>query len=122
MSVREFDFNRVGKRMPYIVPEGFFERLEAQPVPSPVKRRRRLAPLARFAASVAVAAVLAGAVYFITTPAHRSAAPARAVTSDAVIEAFDNLSADDQAFLMDLYQEDIFLNTQKYNYDSQKNF
>ena len=26
---KEFDFNRIGKRMPYTTPEGFFNKMEA---------------------------------------------------------------------------------------------
>lgn len=108
-----FDFDSIGKRMPYTVPEGFFSSLqenvwkEAAPQRSPASRHRSFAPLrvAAFAAAVAAAATLA--VVFL-----RPAAPAASERLAAIEQAFSALTPEEQAFLLETYQEDPFINEQ----------
>ncbi len=64
----KFDFGKVGKRMPYSTPEGFFKEMEAN--------------------------ILAQVNNGI----------------QEVDKAFAQLSSADQAYLLSVYQEDVFLN------------
>lgn len=97
---------RVGKRMPYRVPEGFFGEMEERIVGRAVaerKRRRLWQPAWRWAAAAAVAAAVALAGLL---PAGNSAPD-----FDAVAQAFDGLSPQDQEYVIDIYQDDIFQHT-----------
>lgn len=109
---QEFDFNSVGKRMPYTVPEGFFEELEqnvrqklnwqdnaAAPVKSSKHRVARLWP-----AGLAAAAAVVLAFVFTDKTAGTDFAD--------VEQAFCNLNADDQAYVLSVYQDDIFMTQQ----------
>ena len=68
---KDFDFDEIGKRMPYRTPEGFFENVQAKILKraDEEKKRRRLLNI-RIGVSVAlaVAAMLCGAVFFIGMP------------------------------------------------------
>ena len=117
----KFDFDKVGKRMPYSTPEGFFKDMETNileavknDTPKPVKVEHKKRPLMRVmwtamltvAASVAVLLVL-----HIDFSAPHSSHPSQTEQElQAVDQAFAQLSAADQAYLLDVYQEDVFLN------------
>ena len=67
-KTEKFDFDKVGKRMPYSTPEGFFKDMEANILeavkndsPKPVKIERKKRPLMRvmWTAMLAVAASVA---------------------------------------------------------------
>ena len=106
-----FDFNKIGKRMPYQVPDGFFDQLEEnvwqevkkEPVFDKGKRFRRIrmawGSLAALAATVALL-LLIRPVWI----------PAQADNFSAVEEAFSHLCLEDQDYLFEIYQEDVFLN------------
>jgi len=106
----DFDFNRVGKRMPYTVPDRFFDKMEsdvwkeignesAHIERKPAKRRSLL----RIVAIAATAAAAAVVIAFLPT---RTSSPDFA----DVEQAFRNLSTEDQAYMLSVYQEDIFIN------------
>ena len=57
--MKEFDFNSVGKRMPYSVPEEFFEVAKAQAKDRAIRGSRVFRPIIYKVAIAAVAAVLA---------------------------------------------------------------
>ena len=117
----KFDFDKVGKRMPYSTPEDFFKDMETNileavknDTPKPVKIEHKKRPLMRVmwtamltvAASVAVLLVL-----HIDFSAPHSSHPSQTEQElQAVDQAFAQLSAADQAYLLDVYQEDVFLN------------
>ena len=117
----KFDFDKVGKRMPYSTPEDFFKDMETNileavknDTPKPVKIEHKKRPLMRVmwtamltvAASVAVILVL-----HIDFSAPHSSHPSQTEQElQAVDQAFAQLSAADQAYLLDVYQEDVFLN------------
>lgn len=103
--------NRVGKRMPYSVPDGFFESLEenvmrevttnASSTKKPTNR------FTRWLTRGAVAAAIAGIVAF---GGYKLAFKANATDSFAAVEqAFDNLNEEDQEFLLEVYQDDYFI-------------
>ena len=115
---QNFDFNRIGKQMPYTVPDGFFDQLEENVMKewkeesgkrkedTSSSRKARIFRMA-FRSVLAVAACLA---LFLVV---RKALPQGhdAATDDfANVElAFNNLSTEDQDYLLEVYQEEQFL-------------
>ena len=115
----KFDFDQVGKRMPYSTPEGFFKEMEANVLeqvkndkPKPVKIQPKKRPMMKvvWAAALAVAASVA-AVFVLNIDFSASSSQPSQVNSEiqAVDQAFAQLSSADQAYLLDVYQEDVFL-------------
>lgn len=123
---KEFDFDRIGKKVPYRTPEHFFEEMQqevmqrtygAQPVQHRPKMHGRHRLKVLFSATVAAAAMLAGIVfalsYFRTDNAVES-------TSDMLVaemggsEAMDKwiyeLSDEELEELVNFSENDIFLN------------
>ena len=117
----KFDFDKVGKRMPYSTPEDFFKDMETNileavknDTPKPVKIKHKKRPLMRvvWTAMLAVAASVAVLlVLHIDFSAPHPSHPSQTEQElQAVDQAFAQLSAADQAYLLDVYQEDVFLN------------
>ena len=66
--MREFDFDSVGKRLPYSVPEGFIERAKVQAVDVAmvgVHPRRQMLPRVVMAAAAVVVAVCGTALWLV---------------------------------------------------------
>ena len=117
-KTEKFDFSKVGKRMPYSTPDDFFKDMEANILeqvkddkPKPVRIQPKKRPLmkviwaAAMAASVAVLLIL-----HIDFAAPHSSLPSQADNEmQAVDQAFAQLSSADQAYLLSVYQEDVFL-------------
>lgn len=118
---KNFCFDSIGKRMPYRMPENFLQDMEAsvmkriqaredEPAPAtvqaslPLKANRdhsRFRILFRTAVSAAAAVTLFIVCYNTMRP--------RPTNSYEDIErAFDNLSSDDQAFMISTYSNDAF--------------
>ena len=119
-KTEKFDFGKVGKRMPYSTPEGFFKEMEANILeqvkddkPKPVRIQSKKRPLIRgiWAAAMAVAASVAVLLILnIDFAAPHSSLPSQADNGiQAVDQAFAQLSSADQAYLLNVYQEDVFL-------------
>ena len=119
-KTEKFDFGKVGKRMPYSTPEGFFKEMEANILeqvkddkPKPVRVQPKKRPLIRgiWAAAMAVAASVAVLLVLnIDFAAPHSSLPSQADNEiQAVDQAFAQLSSADQAYLLNVYQEDVFL-------------
>ena len=116
----KFNFDQVGKRMPYSTPEGFFKEMEANILeqvkgdkPKPVRIQPKKRPLLKviWAAAMAVAASVAVLLILnIDFVAPHSTLPSQADNEmQAVDQAFAQLSSADQAYLLNVYQEDVFL-------------
>ena len=117
---KQFDFNQVGKRMPYGVPDGFFDRLqdnvmhEIEEAPHAqsatiIKSKTRKTWMLRLAPLTAVAAAALVAVLLI--PHRTTQEKVRQDGSYAKVEqAFNNLSDADRNYLVSVYQDDLFLN------------
>ena len=116
----KFDFDQVGKRMPYSTPEGFFKEMEANILEQvkddkqvPVRRQPKNRPLMKviWTAAMAVAASVAVLLVLnIDFMAPHSSLPSQADNEmQAVDQAFAQLSSADQAYLLNVYQEDVFL-------------
>lgn len=112
---RDFNFENTGKRMPYSTPEGFFDELEeniwkevgkpatATADTQPARKRGNIRTLTKVILGTAAAAALLAAV-------NLNLYKADAATSADIEEAFSRLSADDQEFMLSLYQDDVFFN------------
>ena len=108
---KEFDFNRIGKRMPYKTPEGFLDEMEANvwrevhdELPQ-TQHKRKTFRLRVFAGAMAVAASIA--LLLVFNPfSHKE----QTDSFSSVEQAFANLSQEDQAYMLAVYQEDIFMN------------
>lgn len=116
----KFDFDQVGKRMPYSTPEGFFKEMEANILEQvkddkqvPVRRQLKKRSLMKviWTAAMAVAASVAVLLVLnIDFMAPHSSLPSQTDNEmQAVDQAFAQLSSADQAYLLNVYQEDVFL-------------
>lgn len=104
---KNFDFKTVGKRMPYVMPEGFLADLESrvmEKVEGKTYARGKSRIYHLFRSMVAAAAVAALFIVCQSTlqPRHMR------IYSD-LDQAFDNLSYDDQQLLIDAFDNDVFL-------------
>ena len=119
-NTEKFDFSKVGKRMPYSTPDDFFKDMDANILeqvkddkPKPVRIQSKKRPLMKviWAAAMAVAASVAVLLILnIDFAAPHSSLPSQADNEmQAVDQAFAQLSSADQAYLLDVYQEDVFL-------------
>jgi len=102
---KDFNFELVGKRMPYSMPEGFLERMEGNVMNEIQMRRKRTLMWRRVSgALLAVAAVTVLALIVRwKQPQTESCVP----TPDL---AYRQLSSEDQEFLKEVYEEDVFIN------------
>lgn len=114
-SRTQFDFGQIGRRTPYSVPEDFFATMEAdvmeavktadsETVRGKEKKRTPIVSLWKVFLSAAAVAIILFAVCFETMFQQQPKDEWQDVE-----ESFAELSANDQAFLMDVYQADVFL-------------
>lgn len=101
MANKEFDFNNIGKRMPYTTPDGFFDTLEDD-IWKEVKPAKSHTVVRSFIAVAASIAVLIATYTGTDKPANTSA--------NDIDKAFSQLTVSDQAYLIDIYQIDVFIN------------
>ena len=119
-KTEKFDFSKVGKRMPYSTPDDFFKDMEANILEQvkddkqvPVRIQPKKRPLMKmiWAAAMAVAASVAVLLVLNIDFSASSSQPSQADNEiQAVDQAFAQLSSADQDYLLDVYQEDVFLN------------
>lgn len=106
---KDFDFNRIGKRMPYLTPQGFFDEMEenllkevrTEPIASPKHKFLSI----RFITGIAVAASIT-LLFIFNLKNHESHSNGFL----KVEQAFSNLSSEDQTYMLEVYQDDIFMN------------
>lgn len=116
----KFNFDQVGKRMPYSTLEGFFKDMEANILeqvkddkPKPVRIQPKKRPLMKviWTAAIAVAASVAVLLVLNIDFSASSSQPSQVNNGiQEVDQAFAQLSSADQAYLLSVYQEDVFLN------------
>ena len=113
---KTFDFEKIGKRIPYTVPDDFFTKLEenvmdevkGQKNETEAKPKRKKAVIIAIRSLLAVAAAVA--LFFVVQP---MLTPKDTISADdyASVElAFNNLSTDDQDFLIAVYENEEFIN------------
>lgn len=108
---KTFDFEKTGKRMPYTVPYDFFAKLEEN-VMDEVKKEtvqpKQRDKALRIALHSVLAVAAAVALFFVVQPLLPKSNTA---DFESVELAFNNLSTDDQDFLIQVYEdEDILMN------------
>ena len=106
---QDFNFNNIGKREPYTVPDDFFADLQAKIEQGVVaKRKARIMPWGIAISSVASVAAMIAIVFALGLPNHQSTP--HKYSLDDVEQSFAQLCEADQQYLLETYQEDIFLN------------
>lgn len=107
---KKFDFSQVGKKMPYTMPDRFLDNMEEEVMARVkvmnVKKRRHKTMALRwvmYAASAAACIILT-----ITTFLPKSYSAEE--WSEKELCAFDQLPADDQDYILEVYDDDVFLN------------
>lgn len=105
--MENFDFNRIGKRTPYRVPDNFFSDAEDRIIQSIRRPMRQKSSRMRkiICLSVSMAASISLLLVATKSGIFRSQEDFSEIST-----AFDNLSDEDQAYLIDTFQEDIFIN------------
>ena len=112
---KQFDFEQVGKRMPYNVPDGFFDQLE-QNVMAEVtaddivtEKPRGKARTVKMTIRILLAAAAAVALFFVVTKNMPSDTTTTEDSFANVELAYNDLSPEDQEYLMEVYEEDVFI-------------
>jgi hypothetical protein len=106
---QNYDFSKIGKQMPYTVPDGFFDKLEENLMnevkAQPAQKEKATAIRMAIRAAIAIAACIA---LFLVV---KKVLPQDTTTDDFtnVELAFNNLSTDDQDYLLEVYQEELLL-------------
>ena len=113
---KTFDFEKIGKRMPYTVPDDFFTKLE-ESVMDEVKVQKSEAtalPERNKTVIIAIRSLLAiaaaVALFFVVQPTLTKNDTISADDYASVELAFNNLSSDDQDFLVAVYENEEFIN------------
>lgn len=119
-KTEKFDISKVGKQMPYSTPDDFFKDMEANilnavkyDTPQPVRIEPKKRPLMKviWTAAIAVAASVAVLLVLNIDFSASSSQPSQVNNGiQEVDQAFAQLSSADQAYLLSVYQEDVFLN------------
>lgn len=105
----KFDFDRIGKRMPYTTPDGFFDDMGNSVMQCikqevrPLKPKRNLQLWYSLAGGLVAASI---ALVIVFAPFHTQTKK----SFEDVEEAFANLSSSDQDYLFTTYQYDLFMN------------
>lgn len=118
---KDFDFEHIGKRMPYTTPEGFldnledsvFERIQKEEsgdngehlTPENGRDAQRKSGKLRLWVSAAVAMAACTALFFAIGTTLRTQSENGI---DDIENAFCQLSPDDQTYLLDIYQDEYF--------------
>lgn len=107
----KFDFDDIGKRMPYTMPAGTPGEMEAHVFATLKKDRQsvRKRRIFRWGSITGIAAAASVALLLMIKPIP-------AVENDPLTQidlAFANLSEADQEYLVEIYQEDFFLNQEQ---------
>lgn len=115
---KELDMlNGIGKRMPYTVPDDFFGKMEENIMQQLKEEQATKAKSHKKALRIALRSVLAVAaaiaMFFVVKPL----LPNSNVDDFGSVElAFNNLSTDDQDFLIQVYEdEEILMNVFEFN-------
>ena len=117
----KFDFKQVGKRMPYTTPDDFFRDMEKNILEAvkedsskPIRIQPKKRPFIKMIWTAAIAVAASVAVLLVLNidfSAPHSSLPSQGNNElQMVDQAFAQLSSADQAYLLEVYQEDVFLN------------
>ena len=110
---KDFNLDKVGKRMPYTTPEGFLDQLETnvwQEVKADMKMHQTKPRRKLYRLSI-VSTLLAAVLMIHPFAPKQSTTPTDSFAP--VEQAYAQLSPDDQAYMLEVYQDDVFLNEQQ---------
>lgn len=107
---QNYDFSRIGKQMPYTVPDGFFDKLEEN-VMNEVKAQptKKKATIVRMAIRAALTVAACIALFLVVKKMLPQGTDTGTDDFENVELAFNNLTTDDQDYLLEVYQEELFL-------------
>ena len=111
---QNYDFSHIVKQMPYTVPDGFFDELEENVMKelkgsnTPLGESRK-ARIVRMTVRAVIAVAACIALLFIVKKALPQGSDTTTDDFENVELAFNNLSTDDQDYLLEVYQEEQFL-------------
>ena len=107
---QNYDFSKIGKQMPYTVPDGFFDKLEEN-VMNEVKTQptKRKVTIVRMAIRAALAVAACIALFLVVKKVLPLGTDTVTDDFENVELAFNNLTTDDQDYLLEVYQEELFL-------------
>lgn len=106
---KKFDFNQIGKRMPYSTPNNFFDKLEKEVKASlPNKSKHKHNRIITISVMSIAASLLL--LFGISTTINKKGGDANneKYNMAAVEKAFNNLDDSDQTALISIYQDDVF--------------
>ena len=105
---QNYDFNNIGKKMPYTVPDGFFDQLEEQ-VMNEVKAepaQKKSAKTIRIAIRTLLAVAACIALFLVVKKTLPQDSDATIDDFTSVELAVNNRSTEDQDYLLEVYQEE----------------
>jgi len=111
---KNFTLEQVGKRMPYRVPEGFFDTLADNTLSKATRQPpvKHISPLHRYSRAIytaAVAAVLAAMLFTVDAlRPNQTTSPG----NTTIEEAFSNLSSADQEYIIDTFMNEMIIDAQ----------
>ena len=108
---QNYDFNSVGKKMPYTVPDGFFDQLEEQVMnevkAEPAKEKKSgKGKIIRIAIRTLLAVAACIALFLVVKMALPQGDDTITDDFTSVELALNNLSTEDQDYLLEVYQEE----------------
>ena len=108
---RDFDFEEVGKQVPYQIPEGFFEEMQKNVLEQTKKRKTNNKTLVlRLVPVISAAAAVVAAVLFL--PIHTEQIKDNSLTQATVVDDawIEHVSDEDLQMMSDFSDYDIFMN------------
>ena len=109
---QNYDFSKIGKQMPYTVPDGFFDKLEENVMnevkAQPAKKKKK-ATIIRIAIRAAIAVAACITLFLVVKKVLPQGNDTATDDFENVELAFNNLSTEDQDYLLEVYQEELFL-------------
>lgn len=120
---QNYDFSKIGKQMPYTVPDSFFDQLEERVMSEVVKAQptKKKANVVRMAIRAAIAIAACIALFLVVKKVLPQNDNTLTDDFDSVELAFNNLSADDQDYLLEVYQEELILDNDLNNLNDLNN-
>lgn len=101
--MKHFDFDEIGKKTPYRIPEGFFDEMQQHVLQQTEEPQHKLISLKRI--SYAVIGMAAAVSAFIFIPHHSTE-----VEQSASISWIEQMSDEDLQAMNDMTEYDIFMN------------
>lgn len=105
----KFDFEEVGKQVPYTIPEGFFERMQEQVMHSIERPAPRRNLFRVWAGAISAAAAIV--VLVLCLPVSREAEPRQVlVQADVRVDAWmESLPDEELESISDFAEDDVFM-------------